>query len=192
MKNFILFTFCFLILSLSLKAQTKPLKLHYAEMKGLNLPQGDLLLYQIKDSTIVTAPYSELNLFARKTKKELSTIYTMIETGEIDLTLQEYSTNWIDKIIITRRKQRLKNTLIGIAVGTAAGLIYFNVKEPPNPEYDRFDWTRAFFPPMMVGVGAIVGASLPVAKARFKINRKRKSFQQQKAELNKYAIMYGI
>lgn len=192
MKKSLLFLAVFAFLMPYLKAQNETGIRHITFFKGESVLIGKTLIYQLKDSTIQVVPYEYRKVFNRKTADELAVLSWQIQDGELEIPVQEYAIESLDRISIRTRQARGRNMLIGMGIGVIASVAYVQHRKQYDEEFaevDYFDWTRVFFPPVFVGIGAITGLSVPTLGKRFRINGDKKQYEKQKALLGRYAII---
>lgn len=192
MKKPLLFFAMFLFAMPFLKAQNSIRMKHVVFLEGEYVMGGKTLIYQLKDSTVQVIPYEYRKVFNEKTTDELAVLSWQMQDGKLGIPIQEYAIETLDVIKVRKRTARGRNMLIGMGIGVLASVVYIKHRKQYDDEFaetNYFDWTRIFFPPAFVGLGAIAGVSVPTLGKQFRINGDRKKYEEQKAALGEYAIL---
>jgi len=193
-KSLLIFTI-FILVAPFLKAQNNSYIKNVIAVDGEYAISGKSLIYQLKDSTIQIIPYKYRNVFHGKTPDELAALNWQMEDGHLGdeylgIPMQEYAIETVDVISVRHRAARGRNMIIGMAIGLAGTIIYLNSRDLHEEAFDDYpDWESILFPPIGIGLGAIVGMSIPTLGKRFRINRSKEKYEEQKELLGKYAII---
>lgn len=194
MKKSLLFFTIFLFALPFLKAQNRTNIRHVVFVEGDFAMEGKTLIYQLTDSTIQIIPYKYRKIFNNKTPDELAALSWQMQDGHLGdeylgIPLQEYSIETVDVLKIRTRQARGRNMLIGMGIGLIGTIVYLNSRNLDEEAFnDSPDWEAIMFPPLGIGLGAIVGLSIPTLGKRFRINGDRRKYEEQKTALGKYAI----
>jgi len=186
--------FILTLLPFFVNGQTKLKKMFIANAKGTNLISSDQFIYELEDSTISFVSYDDIDFFYKKTPTELTEIDAMIQSGDLDVEVQKISVDWIDQIKVSPRKARMRNTFIGLGLGTVVGMVatitYYNRDRDFDPETDSVDFNGILIGGGITGLGAIIGAALQTTRLKVRIGRNKSAYQKKyKKQLEQYAIL---